>query len=108
MNIALKRRQSNEKQPLIVDLFEASPVETKLNKTGLLKVMNDTSKHFYFEDGTFMGNMKSKLDMKFSLNWHKENTSNQREFISSVEEFRGEFPLTSNDIRNLKKEYSNG
>lgn len=74
------------------------------------RVLDNEDKQFKFESGHYMEALNSDnlSDLKFSLRWHKNNTSNFDEFLESVSEFLkgAECKLTDSDIKRLSFHYS--
>lgn len=97
-------------------LFESEQIQTfnpeqtplKNNDSAIESVFDVKSKQFKFENGTFMGSISIDTGNMFGLKYHRENTNNFEEFISSVSNFlkSAETELTSLDIDNLKIEYN--
>lgn len=106
---SLKEIHNSKEYKNLSESFKQSFDETVSNDN-IEDVFANESKQFYFDSGYFMEALNSHLcdDMKFSLNYHKNNTNNYTEFLNSVKNFVetcGYF-LSANDVENLKEHYS--
>ena len=77
------------------------------NDSEFEKVLKNKSFQFIFDSGLFMAKMSVKLNSKFGLKWHFDNSTNQDEFINSIALFIGisGSELTENDKNRLVKQY---
>lgn len=101
MNIVL----DDGKKPL-QNLNEGKKQDLSLNLETL--VLKTPAKQFKFECGVIMARMSVKLNTRFGLYWHKQNTKNLEEFLNSVEMFvnASNNIITDSDKKLLSKQYN--
>lgn len=106
-------KNSNQQQAGAIPQQLLTPVPDTIElqqQQQLETVFNLKSKQFKFDCGLTMGNLLAPItNLKFSLRYHDECTSNFEEFLASVKSFLAAagtaISLTESDIARLKVHY---